>query len=469
MALDSSAGAIAVHRFGLGPKPTTLASIRSDPRGALLAELAAGPSTKIDASLPSTAEAGRKTELLHLERKRLKQQRSATAAENAAPEPDGTAQQKVAGAPQTDPNAESPKELLGDEASARFEAAMEADIGFNERLVWFWSNHFCVSTTKAAVRKFAGPFEREAIRPHVLGRFADMLQAVESHPAMLIYLDNQGSIGPNSQVGIARGRGLNENLGREIMELHTLGVRSDYTQADVTSFAKVITGWALTPRGDEGGTAFAFDPRRHEPGPQTVQGKIYPDTGVEQGRAVLADFARNPATAHHVCGKFARHFLSDQASDSLVDQLARTFLDSDGDLKTVAMALVSHPSALSMPRTKLKLPMEWLVGIWRAAEMKPGPRDYGGRLTLLGQPLWRPPAPKGFPDDSASWMDNLTTRLDIATGYAGEFDSRIDARALLQATIGPLASQSTTEAIARAENPAQALTLFFMSPEFSRR
>ena len=172
--------------------------------------------------------------------------------------------------------------------------------------MWFWSNHFCVSADK--IQSMSGAYEREAIRPHILGRFADMLQAAEGHPAMLFYLDNLGSMGPNSIAGINRTRGLNENLAREILELHTLGVRSGYTQDDVTAFANVLTGWTLLPAGDnpEHGGEFTFNRRLHEPGPQTVMGKVYEDAGVEQGRAVLRDLAAHPATATHVAAKLVR-------------------------------------------------------------------------------------------------------------------------------------------------------------------
>jgi hypothetical protein len=211
------------------------------------------------------------------------------------------------------------------EAKARFHAALGADIGFAERLTWFWSNHFCVSADKGGVRPICGAFEREAIRAHVLGRFGDMLLAVESHPAMLVYLDNARSIGPNSRAGQNRRRGLNENLAREILELHTLGVRSVYSQDDVTSFAKVITGWSIVPprQDPERGGAFNFNPRMHEPGPQTVIGKRYGEAGVEQGRQVLADLARHPATASHVARKFARHFIADEPAPALVERLSK--------------------------------------------------------------------------------------------------------------------------------------------------
>ena len=180
-----------------------------------------------------------------------------------------------------------PQQICLREARARLDSALAADIGFAERLAWFWSNHFCISADKGALRAVVGAYEREAIRPYVAGRFVEMLLAAESHPGMLVYLDNARSIGPESIAGRNRGKGLNENLAREILELHTLGVRTVYTQTDVTRFAAVITGWTVVPPREPQGGTFIFNPRMHEPGAQTILGKAYPDGEFEQGKAVL--------------------------------------------------------------------------------------------------------------------------------------------------------------------------------------
>src|SRR5262249_12248199 len=287
-----------------------------------------------------------------------------------------------------------PQQIYLAEAKARFHAALIAEIGFVERLVWFWSNHFCVSADKGNVRQICGAYEREVIRANVLGRFADMLLAVESHPAMLIYLDNARSIGPDSPAGMRQRRGLNENLAREILELHTLGVRTVYAQEDVTRFANVITGWTVVPprqdpvrggalaseasgqrgnpivrapdtRPEPGSSArggeFDFNPRMHQPGAPTVIGTSYPDTGVEEGRAVLAALARHPATAKLVATKLARHFVADDPPPALVERLAKRFLATHGDLKEMAKTLVTSPEAWETPRGKLKRPGEWVI------------------------------------------------------------------------------------------------------------
>ena len=316
----------------------------------------------------------------------------------------------------------------------------------------------------------AGAYEREAIRPHVLGRFVDMLTAVETHPAMLFYLDNGLSIGPNSTAGINRDKSLNENLAREILELHTLGVRTGYSQDDVTRFANVLTGWTWVAFGEPShGGEFVFVKRMHEPGEQTVIGKAYPDTGMNQGRAVLADLARQPATAVHIAHKFARHFVADQPPPSLVDKLAKSFTDSDGNLKELARTLIAAEEAWTPERTKLKRPAEWIISALRltGAQWVIG-RVMGGQA-LLGEPLWRPPAPNGFADDESEWIDGLSQRIDAADNFSGGAAERLDPVALAEAGLGPLASAETRNTVARAQSRAQALVLLLMSPEFLRR
>jgi uncharacterized protein (DUF1800 family) len=317
----------------------------------------------------------------------------------------------------------------------------------------------------------AGAYEREAIRPHVLGRFADMLLAAESHPAMLFYLDNAASIGPDSVAGINRTKGLNENLAREILELHTLGVRTGYSQDDVTRFAKVLTGWTFTgAQNPEHGGEFMFNRRMHGPGDQVVIGKRYADNGLEQGRAVLADLARHPATAEHVARKLAIHFVADEPPAPLVQRLAATFRSTGGDLKEMARALIAAPESWDVSRRKLKRPDDWIVSALRAANITEGNIERLVRAhALLGQPLWRPPSPQGFPDQEEAWLDGLSTRLDIANVFANRIGSRLDARALVDEVLGPLASHETRETVNRAESRAQGFALLLLSPEFQRR
>jgi uncharacterized protein (DUF1800 family) len=475
MALSREAtAALALHRFGLGPRHGSIAAIASDPRGAVLAELKRPDAPRVKApNLLSAGQAARLAFNFRTERQAKRIARRKAEEERAAA--GGSAQ--TAMEPRTDANAANPSEPTTtpvqrnffNEVQARLDAALNAEVGFVERLVWFWSNHFCVSAD--AIPSMVGAYEREAIRAHVLGRFADMLRAAESHPAMLVYLNNARSMGPNSVAGLIRNTGLNENLAREILELHTLGVRSVYTQQDVASFAKVITGWSIIPPGGnpEHGMEFVFNARLHEPGPQIVLGKSYPDTGVEQGRIVLDDVARHPATATHVARKLARHFVADDPPASLVERLAARFLDTDGDLKELAKVLVEAPETWQPERRKLKRPSDWLITAWRAIGSVPEPRRALESQGYLGERLWRPPAPAGFADDQAAWFDGVAQRLDIANRIAERVAATIEPQDFVETALGPLATKETWQTLARSESRQQALTLALMAPELLRR
>jgi uncharacterized protein (DUF1800 family) len=361
------------------------------------------------------------------------------------------------------------------EALARLQRAMIPDSGFVERLVVFWSNHFCISANKGELaRIWAGSFEREAIRPHVLGRFSDMLKAVEQHPAMLFFLDNQQSLGPDSPAGQNRKRGLNENLAREIMELHTLGVGGGYTQNDVTSLARIITGWTFAGRQGQFGTpgSFVFNANAHEPGAQLLLGKTYENNGVGQGEAALEDIARHPSTAKFIATKFVRHFVADDPPQALVARLQEVFRRSDGDLKALATALVDSDEAWRAPPTKMRSPYEFLVATGRLLSQIPDePSRYLGGLNLLGQPLWTPAGPNGFPDTNAAWAapEGMKLRLDISAQVASRLGDNVDPRDLLELAAADAASPETRRTIERAESRQQALALLLMSPEFQRR
>jgi uncharacterized protein (DUF1800 family) len=468
MARDPGKAALALHRFGFGPRAGTIAAIASDPQGALAEELDRPNAGRIVApKLLSSAAAFRAVfEFRAARAAQAKLARLQTAGGGPGIEPTmAAARQPAPGEPDPMP---LPRRIFLAEAEARIDAAREAEIGFVERLVWFWSNHFCVSLYTSVM---AGGYEREAIRPYVLGRFVDMLLAAENHPAMLIYLNDNQSIGPNSVAGINRGKGLNENFAREILELHTLGVRTGYTQADVIGFAKVLTGWTLRPpvTDPDIGGRFVFIPRAHEPGPETVLGKTYPDTGLAQGRAVLADLAHHPATARHIATKLAIHFVADDPPPALIDRLERRFRDTDGDLKEVAKALILSPEAWMPQQAKVKRPGEWLVAALRATGQAEDIRRIVGAEALLGEPLWRPPAPKGFPDDNAAWLSGLAERLEIANAFAQRAGPWLDPAAVADAALGPLVSVELRQAMARAESRPQALTFVLMAPEFLRR
>jgi uncharacterized protein (DUF1800 family) len=361
------------------------------------------------------------------------------------------------------------------EALSRLQRAVQADCGFGERLVTFWSNHFCVSAAKGQLaRMWAGAFEREAIRPHVFGHFSEMLMAVEQHPAMLFFLDNQQSLGPDSRAGQNRKRGLNENLAREIMELHTLGVGGGYTQDDVTSLARIITGWTFAGRQGQLGRpgTFVFNTNAHQPGPQTLLGKTYQDTGLAQGEAALSDIARHPSTAKFIATKFARHFVADDPPPALTARLQEVFRKTDGDLLVLATTLVESDEAWQAPLTKIRSPYEYLIATGRLLERMPEePSRYLGGLNMLGQPLWSPSGPNGFPDTNAAWAapEGMKLRLDIAAEISSRLGDTLDPRDLLELAAADASSQETRHTIERAESRQQALALLLMSPEFQRR
>jgi uncharacterized protein (DUF1800 family) len=372
-------------------------------------------------------------------------------------------------------------------AGARLSSALTTGSPFVERLVHFWANHFAVSVDKLPVVAMAGLLEFEAIRPHMLGKFSDMLLAVEQHPAMLVYLDQAQSIGPDSQAGrfIAarqgKQRGLNENLAREIMELHTLGVRTGYTQADVTEFARAMTGWTVAGLGGGPGARllgnappgqFQFAALLHEPGDRTIMGRRYSQSGEEQARAILLELAANPATAKHIATKLARHFAGDEPPPAMVDRLTQAYLRGGGDLPTLYRAIVESPEAWAPQPVKFKTPWEWLVSVLRALDQQQlEPQMAAGLLNQLGQPTWKPVSPAGYDDIAASWAasEALMRRVEVAQRLAQCAGSATDPRALAEKILPGTLSDPTRIAIARAESPSEGLALLLVSPEFQRR
>ncbi len=372
------------------------------------------------------------------------------------------------------------------QGTARFVSALSTPTPFPERLVHFWANHFAISSEKQAVRAIAGTYEFEAIRPHVTGTFTDMWMAVMHHPAMLVYLDQAQSVGPNStfaQIAGARGRarGLNENLAREAMELHSLGVRSGYTQADVTELARALTGWTvggfargLPPRllgsGNEAPGRFAFRDAMHEPGERTVLGKRYGGGGEHQARAILTDLVHRPETATHIATKLAVHFVSDAPPPALVQRVAAAFQRSGGDLPTTYCALIESPEAFAPGPGKFKSPWDWSISAMRAIGLTVADNRAVGMMHELGQPLWQPGSPAGWADSLGAWAapDALLRRVGVAERLVNFAAPTLDARALAPRLLGELAPQ-TSRMIAAADSPRQALTLLLSSPDFQRR
>jgi len=350
---------------------------------------------------------------------------------------------------------------------------------FYERLVDFWSNHFTVSYKKDRLTGIVGAYEREAIRPNITGKFIDMLMAVEKHPAMLMYLDNAESIGPNSQAGM-RGRGLNENLAREIMELHTVGVNGGYTQADVTTFAKAITGWTVSTANlpGVGGTlgSFAFVERRHEPGDKLILGKKYVDNGVGQGEAVLRDLAASRKTADFIAYKLARHFIADTPKSTTVQSLSDTFFNTGGDLKAVYTTLVNLPEAWTLEFPKVKSGYHLIISARRAAGKAILEIDTClASIDFLGDGLFSANSPAGISDITSDIIgpEQLLRRVDWARHAGGDPELlKRDVRKTADNIIGPIMSKATSDAIdgaIAAQKTDIAFAFLFGSPEFQRR
>ncbi|MGH6836243.1 MAG: DUF1800 domain-containing protein [Methylocella sp.] len=489
---DALGALIALNRFGLGARPGSLAAAGGDPRGFLKEEVGSADVALVLAELPPTNTA---LQQMFADQERIREERErgakvvsaapanvmiatepgmAAIANPSSPNPAKTNGSAIDAKPKpAAPTLE--QKLFRAEARERLRKQTGAEAGYVERLVAFWSNHFAVSVAKGQfVRVAAGPFEREAIRPHVLGRFGTMLHAVETHPAMLFYLDNQVSIGPNSKAGQNRGKGLNENLAREILELHTLGVGGGYTQADVTALANILTGWTFA--GREGRVAepgtFAFTPNRHEPGAQQLLGETYAQEGQAQGEAALADLARHPATATHLATKLTRHFIADEPPPALVAKLAKQFRDTDGDLKAMSLALIDDDTAWRAPLTKMRTPAEFLIAMARATGfLPPDPGPVLGASYAMGMPLWQPPGPNGFADSVAAWAspEAMKLRLDVSWQAAQRARDIGNPMSVLDTVGGLATSRETREAVSRAESRQQALAIVFMSPEFQRR
>jgi uncharacterized protein (DUF1800 family) len=461
----------ALRRFGLGARPGEPWRIVSDPREHVVSQLDAGRAPEIG-GLPTSAQLWQEV-MRYRRARRQKDDASQDDPSQDDASQDGGMEGAMGNAMESPAEPMKPAALTRDEMTARFDHATTTDSPLLERLVGFWSNHFTVSMQGAVLRAIAGAYERETIRPHVLGRFRDMLHAVVRHPAMLFYLDNHRSIGPNSRVGQRRGRGLNENLAREILELHTVGVNGGYSQDDVMNFARALTGWTVDNSDGEAQGTFMFKPQWHEPGAVTVMGRTYPEGGVEQAEAVLDDLAAHPATARHVARKLAVHFVSEKAPLSLVERLEGAFRDGDGDLDAVTRMLVSSDDAWRAEPRKILPPYDFVIAVSRALDHRPRSRVLADALRTFGQVVWRAPSPAGWPDEDEAWASPhaLVERLDwvkqVTAGASGSIAE--DVRDYADDLFGGTLSDFTRQAIARSETREQALALLFMSPEFQRR
>jgi uncharacterized protein (DUF1800 family) len=471
---DTLSAAIAVTRFGLGARPGEIADVARDPRGWLLDQIRPAGADQPQAGADTAAD--RLAAFREYQQGRPRRRRNA----------DGTMADadKVQAA---EDFRQAYRRMVRDGTAmdflARAQLGATTHAGFRERWTLFWCNHFTVSGLKVLTSTVVGPFEQEAIRPNVFGRFEDLLKASTAHPGMLIYLDQETSIGPSSEAAavLARRRamskrpvGLNENLAREILELHTVGVGGGYAQADVTEFARALTGWSVGAfrDGEEQWGRFVFRTAAHEPGARTVMGKTYPAGEAEQAAAVLTDLAAHPATARHLSRKIAAHFVADEPPPALTARLEKAWLGSGGDLSVVARALVEAPEAWAPAPAKLKTPYEFLISSWRSVGGKPGaPQHLTGPLLGLGQRAFAAPSPKGWSDEAITWAapDAIVKRMSWSEDFAAATAGELDTNAVAEGALGARLTPAVKTAVARAESREEALAILLMSPEFQRR
>jgi uncharacterized protein (DUF1800 family) len=462
--------AIAAHRFGLGEP--RLDAIGADPAGWLKGQIGPGDAP-VGGPFPTGAQA------------------LAAYSEQKVPI-SGLLEMPGKTPPDSAPAYEL-RAIIDQDLESRMATAVGTRRPFAERLVLFWANHFSVSINKGPVRGLAGALEREAIRPNIAGKFETMLRQASLHPAMIRYLDNNASTGPHSRAAQRVSRmgdkderrkklstGLNENLAREIMELHSLGVAGGggvygpwggYTQADVTAFAAVLTGWRAydPPRDDQ---AVTFEANWHEPGPKTLMGRSYPE-GPQALDMVIRDLASHPSTARFISTKLARHFVADEPPRALVDKLSNSFTQTGGDLAAVYRTLIDAPEAWDGGLAKLKTPEEFAISSLRvldASERKLA-KGKDSALGALGQRPHTAPSPAGWPDKADEWLgpDAIWKRVEWSLRLAERLGNQVDARALAKASLGPRLTEATYQQIERAADGTQALVLLLMSPEFQRR
>jgi uncharacterized protein (DUF1800 family) len=458
-------GAIAAHRFGLGARPGEIDRASGDPKSWLLGQIN-GPAPQPH---PLGGEPFANAGELIAEDDEYKIQKFMEKGNKKKGEKRDPSMPKAG-----DGNLR--KHTYVEEMSSRFALGFTTDRPFAERLVRFWSNHFTVSSARKKILVYAGDFEREAIRPNIAGTFEDMLFAVVMHPAMQIYLDNWHSIGPNSPVGQRRSKGLNENLGRELMELYTLGVDGGYTQADVIAMAKLLTGWSVY-KGHRNG--FGFYQERHEPGPITLRGKTY-GPGWDGSVAAIRDLARDPATARHIATKLATHFIADDPPKESVSKLERVFNDTNGNLHALSEAVVRDPAAWKPEQKKMRTPVEYVTAAMRLTGWPHGGdndhqqkhlRRLIASLRLMGEVPFAAPSPKGWPDTADAWSgsDGMLDRIEWARDFGGELPENVNAAATAEMGLGPLLRPTTKAVMAKASSHREAIALLIVSPEFQRR
>jgi len=487
----------ALNRLAFGPRPGDVERVARMGLGAWIDEQLA-PARRNDD--PLAARLARLTTLAldsatiateyfrpaRQERRRLKQEQAATKDDSGQPATDRPDEQKMENGAPGGPRPAAMNDVIRRErqifaelAEAKLIRATYADRQLEEVLVDFWFNHFNVFARKGRTGIYIGEYERDAIRPHVLGRFRDLLGATAKSPAMLFYLDNWLSAGRDS---VSPRRGLNENYARELLELHTLGVDGGYTQQDIVEVARAFTGWTIGRPGDQG---FRFAAAIHDRGAKKILGEtIKSGGGIEDGERVLDLLARHPSTATHIARKLAERFVSDTPPQVLVDRAAAAFRKTDGDLREVVRVIVTSPEffAPDSYRAKVKTPFEFVVSALRAtdADLQVAAAIVRA-LAGLGMPLYLCQPPTGYDDTAATWVSSgaLVNRLNFAVSMAGGQLRGVrlpgpaapsDARQrIIRDALGGDASKATLDTIAKAETASQTIALALGSPEFQRQ
>jgi uncharacterized protein (DUF1800 family) len=420
--------------------------------------------------------------------------------------PDAAGAQQKPRTPEQMELARKEREVIAELSEQKILRAVYSDRQLEEVMTDFWFNHFNVFAGKGATQEYLTEYERDVIRPHALGKFRDLLGATAKSPAMLFYLDNWQSVDPHANDRLAaerevRGRraarfglmrppqnpngrgqqpaqqprrGLNENYGREIMELHTLGVDGGYTQQDVVNVARAFTGWTIEQPRQGGG--FRFDPRMHDEGEKIVLGhRIKAGGGESDGEQVLDLLASHPSTAHFVATKLARRFVSDTPPPALVERAAKRFLDTKGDIREVVRTIVTSPEffAAEAYRAKVKTPFEFVVSAVRAtgAEVTDA-LPLVQAVRQLGMPLYMCQPPTGYVDRADAWVNTgaLINRMNFALQLvSGRMRAVQPGDAAAGAALAGDISPSTAATIAKASDPKQVAALTLGSPEFQRR
>lgn len=448
--MKNIASFIALNRFGLGIGPEEFKAVENDPKAWIKRQIV--PRQAVPAALRTFPDSAAIFKAIHEARLEGPEQLRQTVRRHY-------------------------REVFRPEITARARHMIGTSNPFTERMVLFWSNHFTVSRTKAIIGPALPAYEREAIRPHIFGRFEDMLIAVASHVGMVSYLDNNLSMGPNSRAGRRTGRSLNENLAREILELHTLGVNGGYSQSDVREFAKALTGWThggmVGPkRAIPVSGKFVFRNVMHEPGSKSVLGKTYKEGGFNEAKNILKDLARHPSTAKFIATKLARHFVSDEPPSETIDKLAKVYRETDGNLAKVSHALVELDEIWKAPLPKVKTPYELVISTFRALDYDNlNPWILNLPLRTMGQLPFFAPSPQGWSDQASQWVapEALLRRIEWIRAISARIPIKLKPVDFLKQVIGAVASEETKQMVELAPSGDTAIALVLASAEFQRR